>query len=91
MRKGTLQGFGGGLGHSWLSDPRSASPVLASEENLRTSAGLRVGSLPVLNTGELGQGLVSILGDWGGSLQPVEEKRRSEKAQLSGGQKTKWE
>lgn len=51
------------MGHSWLSEPLSASPGLASEETLRTTAGLRVGSLPVLNTGEFGQGLVPTLGD----------------------------
>lgn len=59
LRKGALQGFGGGLGQSWLSEPRNASPALGSEEPLRTTAGLRVGSLPVLKTGEFGQGIVS--------------------------------
>lgn len=60
---GALQGLGGGLGHSWLSEPLSAPPALASEETLRTTAGLRVGSLPVLKTGEFGQGLVPTPGD----------------------------
>lgn len=61
--KGALQGLGGGLGHNWLSEPLRASPALASEETLRTKAGLRVGSLPVLKTGEFGRGLLSTPGD----------------------------
>lgn len=63
------------MGHNWLSEPRSASPALVSEETLRTTAGLRVGSLPVLKTGEFGQGPMSAPGDCGASLQPVENEK----------------
>lgn len=68
--EGTLLGLGGGLGQSWLSEPRMASPAWVSKSILLGTVGLSAGSLPVLNTGDLGLGWCSM--SWGWGLEPGE-------------------